>query len=201
MKNLQVRWVLINYLHSNLHYFAICGILLTGTFFLTERETNQVNNRTLIPAIVFLIFAVFWSFFIWSFSLKDAADSTADSDKVVELVNEVIEQVTGKESQVGSYIIRKLGHFSEFCVLGILLFCTVHFFGARGVLRRYLFASAPGLAVAVTDECIQLFSKGRSAQLTDVLLDFSGVLSGLTLSMIVLWFFYKYIRKKKDFVI
>ncbi len=43
-----------------------------------------------------------------------------------------------------------------------------------------------GLLTALTDETIQLFVPGRSGQVTDVWIDFSGVLTGL-LSRWSLW--------------
>lgn len=155
-----------------------------------------MKNKALLIAIVFLILTVLWSMFIWSFSVKDATESTADSDGVVEIVNEVIETVTGKKVDVGDYIVRKLGHFSEFSVLGVLLFMTVHYFGANSIPFRYAFGLGGGLFVSVTDECIQLFSDGRSAQVTDVLLDMSGVFVGFTLSLLVLMLYLQRIKQK-----
>ena len=47
-----------------------------------------------------------------------------------------------------------------------------------------------GLLTALTDETIQMFSDGRSSQLTDVWLDFSGVCSGVFAALLVLTFFH-----------
>lgn len=70
--------------------------------------------------------------------------------------------------------IRKLAHFCEFALLGLLL-CRS--FSALGVSNRtatgYILFLA--LFAAVLDEYIQAFSPGRASRVKDVLLDFSGV--------------------------
>lgn len=70
--------------------------------------------------------------------------------------------------------IRKLAHFCEFALLGLLL---CHSFSALGVSNRtatgYILFLA--LFAAVLDEYIQSFSLGRASRVKDVLLDFSGV--------------------------
>lgn len=70
--------------------------------------------------------------------------------------------------------IRKMAHFCEFALLGLLL---CHSFSALGVSNRtatgYILFLA--LFAAVLDEYIQSFSPGRGSRVRDVLLDFSGV--------------------------
>lgn len=72
------------------------------------------------------------------------------------------------------HYIRKLAHFCEFALLGLLL---CHSFSALGVSNRtatgYILFLA--LFAAVLDEYIQSFSPGRASRVKDVLLDFSGV--------------------------
>lgn len=69
--------------------------------------------------------------------------------------------------------IRKMAHFCEFALLGLLL-CRS--FSAWGVPKLtatgYILFLA--LLVAVIDEYIQAFSPGRASRVKDVLLDFSG---------------------------
>ena len=43
-----------------------------------------------------------------------------------------------------------------------------------------------GLLTALTDETIQLFVPGRSGQVTDIWIDFSGVMTGLLVGRILL---------------
>ena len=76
-----------------------------------------------------------------------------------------------------NHYIRKTAHFTEYFVQSLLL-CNAFqtdradHKNSRGCI---LFLS---LLTAVLDEYIQLFSPGRSGQVTDILLDFSGGFSG-----------------------
>lgn len=74
------------------------------------------------------------------------------------------------------HTIRKLAHFGEFAVLAWLwhrVFSGFHTGNRTASGYILLFC----LLTAVTDEYIQLFSPGRSSQVSDILLDFSGSLS------------------------
>ena len=68
------------------------------------------------------------------------------------------------------YTIRKLAHLTEFTALGMVL---------TGLTGRGLPALLLGAAAGAVDECLQLFSPGRSAQVSDVLLDTLGVFVGI----------------------
>lgn len=103
----------------------------------------------------------------------------AESHRASELVGSIL---TGMGKWFGidvpqqnlDHNIRKLAHFLEFALLGVIL-CNVY--AAFGVIHRTAtgYILFLGLAVAVTDEYIQLHAPGRSALVTDVILDFSGV--------------------------
>lgn len=109
--------------------------------------------------------------FIWGNSLLPAEISQALSDWVKDLL------FTGTGgSGSGSGLLRKIAHFTEFAALGACL-------GWRsGMLHKQKYLPFLwGAAAAFGDEGIQLFSPGRSAQLSDVLLDSCGVAAGLFL--------------------
>ena len=116
---------------------------------------------------VFLILAALWLCFIWGQSFLSADLSRAESGRVLALLQRILPGLT-------AHMVRKAAHFTEYAVLGALLF------GAfpqrtRAALTGVLFAS---LLAAVTDETIQLYSAGRSVQITDVWLDFAGAALG-----------------------
>ena len=76
-------------------------------------------------------------------------------------------------------LIRKLAHFSEYAALGFTLFLADYY-------QNYQFYTIKNLPlfliiIPIVDELIQLFSPGRSAQVTDVLIDYSGILFGILL--------------------
>ncbi len=86
-------------------------------------------------------------------------------------------------SRSASFLVRKAAHFSEYALLGYLmgLLCV-----SRDGRSRFLLPEAGCLAAAAVDECIQLFSVGRSAQLRDVCIDLSGATLGLTVALVLL---------------
>lgn len=74
------------------------------------------------------------------------------------------------------YFVRKLAHFSEFALLGILVLCAIR----RTTPRFYAYQIHLTflLFVPITDEIIQLFVPGRACQISDVFIDISGYLFG-----------------------
>ena len=126
--------------------------------------------------------------FIWGNSLLPGEISQAFSDWVKEILSLLFRggnSVAGK----GSGLLRKIAHFTEFTALGCLL-CW-----RSGMLKRQKYVPFLwGVAAACIDECIQIFSPGRSAQITDVLLDSCGVLTGLLLLTIG----YTVVKKKTN---
>ena len=77
-----------------------------------------------------------------------------------------------------SLAVRKCAHFTEYAILGLLLSGAIGSHGIRGS-RRARAAAVIGILYACTDELHQLFVEGRAAQLTDVLIDAAGVLTGV----------------------
>jgi VanZ family protein len=74
-------------------------------------------------------------------------------------------------------VLRKIAHFAEYVVLGVLL---VRAFGREAI------AAAAGIAYAATDELHQHFVPGRQAAVRDVAVDAAGVLAGVLLARKVL---------------
>lgn len=125
--------------------------------------------------ILWLLLTAVFILFIFANSSLPMSDSGRLSAAAAAIVMKMGDMVNVTFSGDLEHQIRKLAHFIEFAILGWLLCKT---YGEFGVARRtgngyILFI---GLFVAVIDEYIQLFSYGRSSQITDVLLDFSGVL-------------------------
>lgn len=110
--------------------------------------------------------AVLWICFIFSNSLQPAAASAQASGRILELLSTL---AAGFPLTLTDHIVRKCAHFFEFSVLGFLL---------RGGIGRRMSLPVLGALVPCIDEGLQLLSDGRSAQLSDVLLDCSGVLFG-----------------------
>ena len=123
-----------------------------------------------IAQIVLLILIISTVASIFIQSTKSQKESTEDSDKV----GEIIEEIIPPETAVGGYVqdnIRKLAHFTEFFILGIEVSLYVALFlpSLKMMLLSYIF----GILIASADETIQIFS-GRGPAVKDVMIDFLG---------------------------
>lgn len=153
----------------------------------------MTKTKKLLP-ILLLIIILATVAFIWSNSMPSIPESKAESLEVVEVVKPVLEPIVGP-GNVTDHLVRKLAHFVEFGVLGCELMQLVIVRKRRGVqpLINCLFA---GLAVAVIDETIQIFS-GRGSQVQDVWLDFAGAATGLFFVLLIS-FIVRAIRKRRQ---
>lgn len=125
-----------------------------------------------------------WVAVIWGHSLIQGPQSSLESGLVVSLVRPLFELAGIHDLGLMTLVVRKLAHFSEYAILGVLEHGLFH---ARRVERgcppfpaAYLVALVP-----VVDECLQLFVPGRSGQSTDVLIDLAGLVFGVAISWVV----------------
>ena len=144
-----------------------------------------------------------WLGFIFSNSLKTGEESGEQSSKVHEVVNQVAQSLGVKE-EISEDTVRSGAHFVEFTPLGFLLCLTVVSvwrLGGGSRLPRLAAWSCLALPLSVAmaglDEYLQSFSKDRSAELSDVLLDSAGGLTGLLGFLVLLWIVWL-IRKRKN---
>jgi VanZ family protein len=120
--------------------------------------------------------------FIFSNSMKVADTSSKDSGRVLYLIHGMLNKFEINAYWLTEHFIRKMGHFSEYSLLGLLLFGSMKSQGFQEE-RRWLFHITTGFLVPFMDETIQLFVEGRSGQISDVWLDCAGVTFG-TLTMV-----------------
>ncbi len=128
----------------------------------------------LTAALIFLTLQ-----FIWSNSAQDAVASAAQSDAVGSWMDRLFD-ITREPFRFLYDNRRKLAHFAEFLLLGAEMELWLRVNDKRAFSAR-LAGGAFCLAVAGIDEAIQLFSRGRVASFTDVVLDFCGAVVGLSL--------------------
>ncbi len=160
----------------------------------------QKTSPWLIAARVIFTFALLGCIvFIFSNSMQIADVSSEASDRVLVLMQKVLRKLgmPGVANHLTMHIVRKLAHFCEYTLEGFLLMLCLRVYTRRFV-RHMSWPVLGGLITALTDETIQLFSEGRSSQVTDVWLDFSGVLTGILVGMFCLalcrmcWLLYKH---------
>ena len=89
------------------------------------------------------------------------------------------------------FLIRKLAHFSEYAALGFTMFLADYYQSHQFYTVKKL--SFFLIIIPIIDETIQLFSPGRSAQFSDVLIDYLGISFGVLL----FYFVYCLLLKKR----
>ena len=165
-----------------------------------QGEKMQKTSPWLIAGRVIFTFALIGCIvFIFSNSMQIADVSSEASGRVLVLMQKVLRKLgmPGAANHLTMHIVRKLAHFCEYTLEGFLLMLCLRVYTRRFV-RHLSWPVLGGLLTALTDETIQLFSDGRSGQITDVWLDFSGVLTGILVGMFCLalcrmcWLLYKH---------
>ena len=116
-----------------------------------------------------------WLCVIWGNSLLPGESSSQFSGWVGQLLERLL-PFLHMDSELAITVLRKLAHFSEFAVLGVLLSWLCGMLG-----NRWFVPALWGIAAASVDETIQRFVPGRYGCLTDVLIDTAGVLAGVLL--------------------
>ena len=144
--------------------------------------TNKKFKKEHIVSAILSIPNVAVIAFIFVHSLSPAVESAEESGEVLGLLNYIF------PFELSQHIVRKLAHFVEFSGLGFITSLTVYSFTKKyfGGIFLKLFLC---LATAVADESIQLCVEGRSGQITDVLLDFSGCIFGILLTLLIILIF------------
>ena len=129
-------------------------------------------------AITFLIVAAGCVVGMFYFSNQNGDRSNGISEDIVlHILNllSISPDSSIKVMDLANFVIRKLAHFSEYTVLGIGL-CGL----MRVLVKRYwgIAAIVLGAVLASLDEFHQLFIPGRSAMVSDVVIDTCGVVVG-----------------------
>ena len=170
---------------------------------------NQLNNPKFVeraPAALVEAARVIFTFaliacivFIFSNSMQIGDVSETASGRVLLLMKKVFTRLgmPGAANHLTNHIVRKLAHFCEYALEGFLLTLCLRVY-TRHFFVHISWPILGGLLTALTDETIQMFSDGRSSQLTDVWLDLSGAMAGILVGLFCLalcrmcWLLYKH---------
>ena len=137
---------------------------------------------------LFIFLSFLWMIVIFCFSARDADESTEDSYKVGLAVGRVVVpgfEKQSRESQLEfaakvDHPVRKCAHATEFAILG-MLYLGVCYNKKKKMKKLVIKPLVWAVIYAATDEFHQLFVPGRSGQISDILLDGAGALSGILL--------------------
>lgn len=137
--------------------------------------------------IIVLILTAAWIIFIFSNSMKPGEDSTADSLFFKNILDNILRFFGITPADNLMYIIRKGAHMTEYCVLAVIfgIFCINSFSEIPKFTYKMFYIMFLVLFVACCDEFIQLSSAGRSSEVKDVFIDFSGGMIGVMICALI----------------
>ena len=155
------------------------------------------DNKKIILRIVLTSVTALFIAWIYSNSLKNAEESTAQSGKVLSLIREVFAFLFPKSDLVISmHFVRKAAHFCEYAMLGFLFFYTLKSYDIQTLLSSAI-AWTASIAVAFLDEGLQFFSEGRAPAMLDVGIDALGALCGVIAAATLLFIAVAIIKRRK----
>ncbi len=133
-----------------------------------------------------------WIAYIFSHSASNAEKSAGMSGSVTRLLMSINSQGFAKMSEAERQsifemvdsIVRKCAHMVIFFILAALILVLIRSFCKK--VKPYA-ALAFAASFAVADEFHQIFTSGRSAQISDIVIDTSGAALGI---LLLLMFFY-----------
>lgn len=105
---------------------------------------------------------------------------------------EIIRILTGKNISIDDpfidsiqLVIRKLAHFTIYAIGGFLI-VSYSYTTEKTQKQKILYSIAFGAAYAITDELHQFFVPGRSGNIFDVVIDTSGVFTGVLIYILLI---------------
>ncbi len=154
-----------------------------------NRNKNHVARIIMTILCVVVIGAIFFN------SSLDAAESTDMSSPIVDGINRFFASIH-LDVTVTEKTVRKTAHFLEYALLGTLLAVTTYLYVNKRK-TAFVMALPLGCAVALCDEAIQLFPKGRSCEVKDMLIDSAGILTAVLIVQLIL-FLKEKLKGKKE---
>lgn len=173
------------------------------------------NTKTvLIFRIVLIILIIVNMSFVWNNSSKESKESNKSSTRIAKTVTEHVVKdykslPKNKQEEHVKRInvkIRSVAHFAEFIPLGLFAFLLVlAFLEFKDKDFWYFVLTATVISVmfsafcALTDEVHQIFVKGRSFQVIDILTDSIGSLCGAVFAILITFIFKNKLTKSEIF--
>ncbi len=109
--------------------------------------------------------------FIWSNSAATPVKSVQSSDRVAEIIRDILPP--GRVENFLVTYIRKIAHFTEYSLLAIEASLLILFIHRGRPVVRFILSLVFGFLVALCDEGIQIFT-GRGNSMLDVAIDAGG---------------------------
>lgn len=129
--------------------------------------------------VIFTLLTIIWMLIIFMFSNQKSVTSTENSQSLIRntIVNiyKLFDKDASQEKldeivQTFDVPVRKLCHFTEYFILGILVLLMLKSYNINNIYLTILIC----FVYSCTDEFHQLFVPGRSGNIIDIIIDTSG---------------------------
>ncbi len=158
-----------------------------------------MKHKAVITVLIVLI--VLTVGFIWNNSRKPEEQSNNDSQVIAERVEQIVKAGSKGEEKISYRVlfgkVRKAAHAVEFFTLGLEMTALCFVVSKKLSFQKIWNVISAALAVAVTDESIQILS-GRGPKVEDVLLDLCGASAGILIALII-GLIASHIKKEKKY--
>lgn len=148
----------------------------------------KIDKPRSVKLIIYAAMTVFCMAAIFFFSAQDADASQGLSDGLLQKVKMLLALLPSITGQGAEHDIRKYAHLFEYFMLGLSSALFVGKLIADKQSRQltaFLCAWVFCALYACTDEVHQYFVPGRSAQLSDVMIDSCGAVVGVAIVCII----------------
>ena len=131
-----------------------------------------------------IVLLLLWCLLIFSFSAQGADESSNTTNIVVELLYGIYAFIFRNHISLETFNnlifgpIRKIAHFSEYMVLGIIAYLHVKDYRKD---KTYILPIIFSCLYATSDELHQYFVPGRACTLKDICIDSCGAILGILL--------------------
>ncbi len=141
-------------------------------------KINKLNKLFFIPLIL-------WMIIIFYFSHQPVNESSQLSEGISKPIVEKLESIikTDIVEEKFDYLIRKIAHFTEYMILGILMYIAS---SKNNRNKKVLWCILLCALYAITDEVHQAFVPGRAPRVFDVLIDTAGSITGILMTKFII---------------
>ena len=155
----------------------------------------KIKKNLIFKRILFITMLLATLYLIFCFSAQDGEQSGNLSLKVTNFIINLFSKVKNMDTPLKMHyieklhpIIRKLAHFSIYCLAG---FSVMGFWCTFDIRNKYklLWSILIGVAYAASDEFHQSFIPGRGPSIRDVCIDSAGVLTGIFIMIFLILLF------------
>lgn len=137
--------------------------------------------------IVKALLLICWMGVIFFFSSQVKNDSIVSTNIVVDIFYKLVRMFMNVDYNEFINVVfkpvRKIAHFSEFAILGLLIYINIIEYRKSNVLLLSIICS---VIYATSDEVHQLFVSGRSFWIFDILIDSTGAIFGIVIAHLIM---------------